>query len=365
MTPVFLGMTSNSAISNKVRFALIGTGNFGPWFSRYLNEVGELVAICDPSERAREGFFAATGAKIPAFENYQDLLVAGGFDAVAIAGPNFLHKEITIAAARAGKHVFCEKAMAPRVPDCWEMVKVCEESGVRLMVGHKRRLRTPWVRMLELRAEVGDPVMISTTGYFDGRPDDFKGWWTREEESGGLLMLSGIHELDWMRAMGGEVEMVSAVFGPQVDPRYQFPDSIQVTLKFRSGAVGSLGVSLSYPLRRYRQVCGSEVVGQKGGMRLVTSFNEAELSWQRLDTDKPGLERFVEPDGDPVGVHEAFRRELGDFVRWVKGEIDDPCLTWREGLRCVELIEAAHRSAENSGEWMRLPLYPELEKEIL
>lgn len=348
-----------------VRFALIGTGNFGPWFSRYLNEVGELVAICDPSEQARAGFFEVTQFSIPALADYHELLEFGEFDAVAIAGPNYLHKEIAIAAARAGKHVFCEKAMAPTVPDCWEMVKACEENNVRLMVGHKRRLRAPWERMLELRKMVGDPVMISTTGFFDSRPDDFKGWWTREEQSGGLLMLSGIHELDWMRAMGGEVEMVSALFGSQVDPRYGFPDSIQVMLRFRSGAVGSLGVSLSYPLRRYRQVCGSEVVTRDGGMRLVTSFNEAELSWQRLADEEPQSERFEEPSGDPVGVHEAFRRELGDFARWVAGEITEPCLTWREGLRCVELIEAAHLSAKRTGEWLRLPLYPELEQENL
>lgn len=348
-----------------VRFALVGTGNFGPWFARYLNEVGELVAICDPSEKARAGFFEVTQSRLPEFDRFERLLEDGSFDAVTITGPNHLHKEMTIAAARAKKHVFCEKAMAPTVADCWEMVKACQENDVRLMVGHKRRLRPPWARMIELRREVGDPVMISITGYFDGRPDDFKGWWTRESESGGLLMLSGVHELDWMRAMGGEVECVCALSGPQIDPRYDFSDSLQVLLRFRSGAVGSLGVSLSYPLSRYRQVCGADVVTRGGGMRLVTSFNEADLIWQKFKDDEPQREHFEEPSGDPVGVHDAFLREVGDFARWITGETDAPCLTWREGLRCVEVIEAARRSARQNGEWISLPLYPEWENQNL
>lgn len=344
----------------KLRFALIGTGTFGPWFARYLNEVGELVAISDPKPEARARFGEISRLTLPGFDDYQRLLAEADIDAVAITGPNHLHKPITLAAARAGKHVFCEKAMATTVPDCWDMVRACDAAKVRLMVGHKRRLRPPWARMLELREQLGPVVAVSGTGYFDGRPDDFRGWWTREAESGGLLMLSGVHELDWLRAMCGDAQAVSAIAGPQIDPRYDFSDSIHVTLRFRSGAVGSLAVSLSYPLQRYREACGAQVVAQRGGMRLVTSYQGADLDWQRDTESQPHHERFV-PEGDePVGVHEAFRKELGDFVRWI-GEGIEPCLTWREGLRCVEVIEAARRSATQNGTWLELPLYPELE----
>src|SRR5205085_12237359 len=142
--------------------------------------------------------------------------------------------------------------------------------------------RLPWARMIQLREQLGQVVAMSIVGYFDSRPEDFKGWWTRESDSGGVLALSGVHELDWMRALGGDVEAVSAIAGPQVDKRYEFSDSMHVMLRFRSGAIGFFGVSLCYPLRRYRQVYGADVTCRAGGMRLVTSFQEVDLYWKSL-----------------------------------------------------------------------------------
>ena len=63
---------------------------------------------------------------------------------------------------------------------------------------------------------------------------------------------------------------------------------------------------------------------------------------------------------DDLGFSHAYRQEFGDFIRWIVDDTE-PCLTWREGLRCVEVMEAAHRSAEEGGSVISLPLYPELE----
>ena len=61
-----------------------------------------------------------------------------------------------------------------------------------------------------------------------------------------------------------------------------------------------------------------------------------------------------------LGFDEAFHREVGDFVRWIR-EDRAPCLTWVEGLRCVEIMEAAYQSADQGGVPVALPLYPALE----
>jgi predicted dehydrogenase len=346
--------------NKQLRFAIIGTGNFAPVLAGCIGEVAEVVAICDSSPQSRVNFVNATGLKVSQFGDYESLFKVKEFDAVALTGPNFTHAPIAMAAAQAGKHVFCEKAMAPTVPECWSMVRACESAKVKLMVGHKRRLRPPWARIVQLRELVGNVAAMSIVGYFDARPDDFKAWWTREEQSGGVLALSGVHELDWMRAVCGDVEAVSAVAGPQVDPRYDFSDSIHVMLRFRSGAVGFLGVSLSYPLKRYRQVYGAEITCMQGGMRLVSSFQDADVYWKLFSETEEHHERFAEQGGDPVGANEALRRETREFVHWIV-DGTEPTLTWREGLRCVELIEAARRSAKQKGTWITLPLYPELE----
>ena len=202
------------------------------------------MAICDPRAEARQSFVRQTGLTVAQFEEPERLLAAVDIDAVAITSANFTHKDLTLAAARAGKHVYCEKAMANTVPDCWEMVRACEAAGVRLMVGHKRRLRPPWARTIELRDRLGPVTAISACMYFDARPYNHQGWWTREALCGGLLDVAGVHTIDWMRAMGGDVANVRALAGPQIDPRYDFPDTLHVQMQFKDGATASLNVSL-------------------------------------------------------------------------------------------------------------------------
>ena len=199
----------------RLRFALFGTGNFGPELARYIHEVADLVAVCDPNPQSRKSFIARTNLQAREFDDYQNLLDEEEIDAVAITSPNHTHKKIAVAAAAAGRHIFCEKPMANGVPDCWEMIRACEQTGVRLMVGHKRRLRPPWARMIELCERMGEVLAITSCAYYDARPYQHRGWWTKEELCGGTLALKGVHIIDWMRAMCGNVGSVAARAGPQ------------------------------------------------------------------------------------------------------------------------------------------------------
>jgi len=320
----------------------------------YISQFADIVAACDPSPEARARFARRSGSEPLLFAHHEQMLAQAEIDALAIASPNFTHKQITVAAAQAGVHVFCEKAMALTVADCWEMVHACESAGVRLMVGHKRRLRPPWARMIELREELGPVVAITSCLYHDGRPYA-NGWWTREAQSGGTLFMAGVHVIDWMRAMCGDVATVSAMAGVQISPSFDYPDNLHVSLQFHSGAIGSLNVSLTYPSLKFRESAGPLVVCQEGSIRFVPYLDHIDLYWQRLDEEEGHLECF-----DDLGFDYAFGKEIGDFVRWIS-DGSEPCLTWREGLRCVEIMEAARRSAKEDGKVIELPLYPELE----
>lgn len=341
--------------ARKLRFALIGAGDFGPHFAPYINEVAELVAVCDPNPESRANFAEETGLQLPEFDDHKKLLAEIDVDAVAITSPNFTHKQIALDVAAAGKHVYCEKAMACTVPDCWEMVRACEQAGVRLMVGHKRRLRPPWARMVELREHLGPVRSITSCAYFDARPYDHQGWWTLRDKCGGTLPVIGVHIIDWMRAMCGDVVTVRALAAPQIDPRYDFPDTLHVSLQFADGAIATLNVSMVYPPLKFREAGGPLVVCENGGMRFVPSMDHLDLYSQHRDDPEAQCERF-----DDLGFDDAYRLEFGDFIRWIN-DGTKPCLTWREGLRCVEVIEAAQRSADDNGAIMSLPLYPELE----
>ena len=196
---------------DKLRFALFGLGDFGPQFAHYLNEVAEVVAVCDPSAAARARFVDNSQRRLRIFEDYEQLLDSVDVDAVAITSPNFTHKAIAVAAAQRGKHVYCEKAMALNVPECWEMVRACETAGVRLMVGHKRRLRPPWARMIALREQLGPVLAINVARYWNIHHYNFPTWWQREE-------LTGVQVID---------EMESTTLVPPVT----------VLLRYRSGAL--------------------------------------------------------------------------------------------------------------------------------
>ena len=279
-------------------------------------------------------------------------------DAVAIVTPPNTHAEIAIAAAQAGLHVYCDKAMARTVPECWAMVRACQENDVRLMVGHKRRLRPPWARVVELTddALLGPPLSITASIYADNRSTFPAGtWWANGDLVGGLFHAHGVHVIDWFRAMCGDAAQVTALYGPQHDARYSYPDIIHATYQFKSGAVASICGGQSFPLHVFKE---SEVPWgecRDGGFKLMPYRDHIDILWQRLDEPAPHVERFDDP-----GVDHAFTLETSDFVRWVQEE-RPPCLTWVEGLRCVELMEAAYRSADAGGQPVTLPLYPELE----
>ncbi len=342
-------------MATKLRFALFGCGDFGPYFAPYIMEIAELVAICDPNPAALAEFSRRVSGSFRDYQHPAQLLDQEDIDAVAIASPNFTHKDIAVQAAQHGLHVYCEKPMAVSVPECWEMVRACDAAGVRLMVGHKRRLRPPWARMIELREKLGDVIAITSCQYYDARPYDLHGWWTRAAQSGGLLDIADVHILDWMRAMCGDIDVVRAQAAPQMDGRFDFPDTMHTELRFHSGAVATLNASLGYPLLKFREAGGPLVVCRHGGMRFVPFLDHIDLYWQHHRDADPHHERF-----DDLGFDHAYRLELGDFVHWIR-DGSEPCLTWREGLRCVEGMEAAHRSAAENGSTIQLPLYPELE----
>jgi len=151
----------------RLRLGLVGCGDFGKYIAPYFLEVADIAALCDVNAAGMEETAKALGLDVPHSTDYREMFAAGGLDAVVVTAANFVHAEITVAAAEAGLHVFCEKAMARTVPECWEMVRACQKNHVKLMIGHKRRLRTPWARMIELTdgALLGAVLAVTVTQY--------------------------------------------------------------------------------------------------------------------------------------------------------------------------------------------------------
>ena len=346
--------------NERLRIGLVGCGGFGPELGIYFrdNPRCALTALCDPDTAAMDRCGERLGLSVPRFRTSEEMLEKGALDAVVICSPNHTHAPIAVAAAEAGKHVFCEKAMATNTRDCWRMVRAAQENDVRLMVGHKRRLRPPWARMIELvrSGVLGTPVAINVTGFHE---DTYAfGWWKEREKVGGLFQLAGVHPIDWMRGVCGDAEQVSAVAGPQQDGTFDYPDLMAATIRFRSGAIATIQAALGYPLWTFREAFGPQIVCANGGIRLLPHMDHIDLEYRRRGEEYVERFRF-----DDLGFDHAYSLETGDFIAWVL-DGKSPCLTWEEGLRCVEIMEAAYRSAEQGGRPVELPLYPELEDPI-
>ena len=345
---------------HKLRLGLIGCGGFGGTIGSYFLNLADITALCDLDSKATAATARQLSLDVPRYVDYRRMLEKAQLDAVIIATINAVHADITVAAAEAGLHVFCEKAMARTVPECWQMVRACRKNNVRLMIGHKRRLRPPWARMIELTDDslLGDVLSVTVAQYADLRPYNFSdNWWGDPELSGGHFATHGVHVIDWFAALCGRATKVSAYFGPQHKHAYKYPDIIHATYQFRSGALASVSSGMSFPLHEYRESQTPWAQCRHGGFKLVPCIDHIDLYWQRGDSRDIHHERF-----DDLGFEHAFQLEAVDFVRWVT-EDRKPCLTWIEGLRCVEMMEAAYRSAEKGGEVIELPLYPELETE--
>src|SRR3984957_10211742 len=316
----------------------LGLTGFG-WFAELLAErvfpfVPEIriVGVCDQSPRRRAR--AAELLGVPVFEDMDALLKGSDCEAVSILTPHNTHRTLVEAAARSGRHIFSEKAMAVTVADCVAMIHAAQAAKVVLMVGHMQKLFPPYARVIEIvRSGIyGKPLAVNVFG-FHWCPV-FEGWWRKKEACGGLLYWTGIHDLDSMRAIvGKEVNKVYATVGIKTDDYTEYEDSIVVTLNYEGGAMGTLQVAQHDPLRDFNHSFALSVLCERGSIRYLPEVCAVEHR-SRSNHDLGELRREVFP-GHEENENAAYRAEFAHFGRVVRGE-ESPILTGNDGLRCVE-----------------------------
>jgi len=172
----------------------------------------KLVAVCS-RDQARAEAFAQKHGSLFAYSDYEAMLQNPQVDAVYIASPNALHKEHTVKAAQAGKHVLCEKPMALSLADCQTMIRACRDAAVLLGVGFHLRHHQAHIeaRRCIQRGEVGELVMGhaqwagGVRGQLHPAPrGGLLAWWDDPQMSGGgSMMATGVHAVDLLRFVTG------------------------------------------------------------------------------------------------------------------------------------------------------------------
>lgn len=228
-------------MNDTVRFAIIGAGRIGQAhaenLTRYIPEAEALVVadvIHAAAQRTarRFGIPQASGDPAEVFNNC-------AIDAVAICSSTETHADFIIQAARAGKHVFCEKPIALNLGAVDAALAAVAESGVRLQIGFNRRFDPNFrgVREAVRSGEVGVPYLAQITSR-DPAPPPL----SYIERSGGLFLDMMIHDFDMARfLLDDEIDEVSASGAVRVDPAIGEAgdiDTAVVTVRYRSGALG-------------------------------------------------------------------------------------------------------------------------------
>ena len=163
--------------------------------------VGELAGIVDPVREALSATAGQCGVDAR-FESLEAALDWGEFEAVAITTPTFIHRDLAVMAAEAGKHVFLEKPMAITLDECDEIIEAVQRNGVFLQLGFMRRFDPEFAAAYERiqMGEIGQPMMIKSLTHGPGVPPT----WARElEKSNGMLAEVNSHDWDSTRWLMG------------------------------------------------------------------------------------------------------------------------------------------------------------------
>jgi predicted dehydrogenase len=277
-------------------------------------------------------------------------------------GPNDLHAEPTIAAAKAGKHVLCEKPLGRTAEESFEIWQEVAATGVKHMCAFNYRF-VPAVRMARQMADAGE---LGEIRHFRGRylqdwgaDPTLDTWRFHSDEAGsGALGDLGAHVIDLARFLVGDVATVSSLATTFV-PGRQVDDAIEAAVAFEQGAVGT--IEATRLALGHRNGLQFEINGSKASIAFdLERFNELEIyrdgadrgftTVKVSDPDMPFWSWWW-PPGHMIGWEHTFVHEIHHLLTAVAedGDVAPYGATFEDGYRAAEVCDAILRSAE-SGE---------------
>jgi myo-inositol 2-dehydrogenase/D-chiro-inositol 1-dehydrogenase len=302
-----------------------------------------LVAVADPAPRAAEGLAGALGAD-RAYTDAAQLWDDPAVDAVVIAAPARSHADLVVAAATAGRHVFCEKPMAVTLPDADRAIEAARAAGVVLQVGFNRRFAADWraARMLLDAGTLGTPRLLRSLtrdpGGFDPsrvRPDT-------------IFLETLIHDFDTLRYLnpGAEAVEVFATGDALVEPAWRdrgLLDTAVVTVRFDNGAMAVAEAC-------FEAAYGYDVRGEVLGSGGMATMGDGRRSGMAFSGPAGRLVETVR--GDQELFPGAYTGELAAFVDAVRE--GHPAPVTGEDARAALAIALAAAESVRAGRPVRV-----------
>lgn len=342
-------------MSQKIKWGVIGCGVISRTHleGAAMSDCAEVVAVCDiVREKAEEKAKLYDVKKV--YTDYMDLINDPEVEAISVCVPSGIHGEVCIAAANAKKHILCEKPVEITKEKIDAIEKAVKENGVKLACVFQMRYDEPF-QITKKAVEdglFGKPVMASAylkfnrdQAYYD--KDAWRGTWALD--GGGCLMNQGVHGIDLMTWILGDVESVYAKCANKVRKGIEVEDTAMAIVQFKNGCTATIeGSTCCYPgmLETF------EFHFEKGS--IIVKDVEGIVEWKMQGEDLPmptwGKVEAVSAKDDPTKlVSTSHFLLISDLCRAIR-ENTDPYITIDSARKGVELILAIYESSQKKQE---------------
>ena len=290
----------------KINTGLIGCGRIS---NMHLNSIQELenfnlVAVCDIDEkRAKE---AAEKYDCKYFLDYRKMLEKCKLDLVAIATPNGLHYEMGMEVLKNKMHLLMEKPVAINKQEAKKLIDFAEESNLHFFAVKQVRFN-PAVQLLKSLIEQGKLGRIFSSGLIVRwtRPDEYfinSKWRGSLKMDGGTLLNQGIHYIDIMQWILGDVESITA-YVDTINHNIEVEDEAFALLKFKNNIYANIEFTINtYP---HNLECSLTILGEKGSIKIGGSAMNKIETWHVKDFPKPNIQEGFSPNVYAGGLYQG------------------------------------------------------------
>jgi len=325
----------------KIGYAVIGLGRIADHFLPATGATtnSRITALVSGHRDKAERIAAQYGVpsnSIYNYQNFDEIAKNPAVDAVYVALPNSMHAEYTIRAARAGKHVLCEKPMATSVADCEKMIAACRAANVKLMIAYRCHYEATNLKAIRMIREgaLGQVQAIDSSFGFNIAPGEWR--LSKTMAGGGPLYDVGIYSLNACRYLIGEEPHNISAYASTIDHDGRFKEveeNVTWSMRFPSGIVASCSTTYGGQMDGYFRVYGS-----KGWLQVDNAFVYEGL---RLRADYQGtqIDEF-NPARDPS----QFQAETEHFSHCIQTS-QQPQSPGEEGLKDLQYITQIYKSA--------------------
>lgn len=333
-----------------IKTAIIGCGNIG---KRHVaafddNDDVSLVGVYDVQVEAAQKQVDVYKSQFIRYDSFEAAINDSSVDLVSVCTPHHLHKDQTISALNAGKHVLVEKPMALNTQDAKEMIAVAQAKNRNLYVMKQNRFNVPITLTKDVldTGKLGQVFMIQCNVYWNRNPEYYSNsnWRGDKKSEGGALFTQASHFIDLLIWWFGDVTNASAIINTKMQD-IEIEDCGNAVLGFESGVQGSLTWTTCVYNKNYE---GSiTIIGEKGTIKIGGPYLNQIDYWDVQSYPLPTNINFADlPNnyGKYQGTSSNHHKVLAEIVKDLNGDKSE-IVIGEEGIRSIDAIEKIYKSA--------------------